>query len=158
MRVKVDFRTVSKEQYRDFCSKHPNSNITWNEWRNIIYTFNENFKFYILETGLKARLPGGFGEFSIQKRKRKKIRVDKEGVERINLPINWAKTKEKGKYIYEFNYHTEGFSFRWKWFKKSARVSNIKLWYFKPSRVSSRLINHYLKTDRKYQHLYQEWK
>jgi len=44
-----------------------------------------------------------------------------------------------GKRIYNFNYHTEGFFFGWMWFKESARLKNIDLWYFKASRVTSRL-------------------
>ena len=36
--------------------------------------FNEYFKNYILETGEKVKAPFGFGEFSINKKKRKKIK------------------------------------------------------------------------------------
>lgn len=156
MRVKVDWRSASRENYNDFCKKVPSLNLTFDEWRNIIYTFNEEFKNYILETGEKARLPFGFGEFSINKKKRRK----KKGLndEFVNLPIDWQKTKERGKRIYNFNFHTEGFFFGWMWFKDSARLKNVDLWYFKPSRVTSRLLSHYIKTNEKYQHIYNEWK
>lgn len=98
-----------------------------------------------------------FGEFSINKKKRKKLKtVDGKVV--VNLPIDWKKTKEKGKHIYNFNYHTEGFFFGWMWFKESTRIRNIDLWYFKPSRTTSRLLSHYIKTDNKYQNIYCEWK
>lgn len=156
MRVKIDWRTASKENYNNFCKKHPSIKLTFDEWRNIVYSFNDAFKNYILETGEKAKLPFGFGEFSINKKKRRK----KKGVndEFVNLPIDWQKTKEKGKVIYNFNYHTEGFFFGWMWFKGSARLKNVDLWYFKPTRTTSRLLSHYIKTDEKYQHLYREWK
>jgi len=156
MRVKIDWRTASKENYNNFCKKHSSIKLTFDEWRNIIYSFNDAFKNYILETGEKAKLPFGFGEFSINKKKRRK----KKGVndEFVNLPIDWQKTKEKGKVIYNFNYHTEGFFFGWMWFKGSARLKNVDLWYFKPTRTTSRLLSHYIKTDEKYQHLYREWK
>jgi hypothetical protein len=156
MRVKIDWRTASKENYNNFCKKHPSVKLTFDEWRNIIYSYNEHFKNYILETGEKAKLPFGFGEFSINKKKRRK----KKGLndEFVNLPIDWQKTKEKGKVIYNFNYHTEGFFFGWMWFKDSARLKNTDLWYFKPSRTTSRLLSHYLKTNEKYQHIYRQWK
>ena len=157
MRVKVDWRSSSKDNYNLFCKKHPSTQLTYDVWRNIIYTYNELFKEYILETGDKAKLPYGFGEFSINKKKRRKMKgVD--GKEFINLPIDWQKTKQKGKVIYNFNYHTEGYFFGWMWFKPSARFKNSDLWYFKPSRLTSRLLSHYLKTNDKYQHLYKEWK
>ena len=156
MRVKIDWRTASKENYNNFCKKHSSIKLTFDEWRNIVYSFNDAFKNYILETGEKAKLPFGFGEFSINKKKRRK----KKGVndEFVNLPIDWQKTKEKGKVIYNFNYHTDCFFFGWMWFKGSARLKNVDLWYFKPSRTTSRLLSHYIKTDEKYQHIYREWK
>ena len=156
-RVPVDWRSASKDNYHDFCKKHALIKLTFDEWRNILYGFNEYFKHYILETGEKEKLPCGFGEFSINKKKRRKMKgVD--GKEFVNLPIDWQKTKQKGKVIYNFNYHTEGYFFGWYWFKNTARFRNSDMWYFKPSRTTSRLLSHYLKTDNKYQYTYHEWK
>jgi nucleoid DNA-binding protein len=157
MRTKVDWRSSSKDNYNNFCKKHPTIKLSFDEWRNIIYSYTDGFKEYILETGEKAKLPVGFGEFSINKKKRRKMKgVD--GKEFINLPVDWKKTREKGKIIYNFNFHTEGYFFGWMWFKDSARLKQTDLWYFKPSRTTSRLLSHYLKTDSKYQNIYREWK
>jgi len=155
MRVKVEYRTSSKQTYNDFCKKYPSTKLTYDEWRTIIYTFNESFRKYILETGEKIKLPYGFGEFSINKKKRRKRKGLND--EFINLPVDWQKTKEKGKIIYNFNYHTEGYFFGWMWFKSAARFRHCELWYFKPSRVTSRLIAEYLNKDNKYQHIYRQW-
>ncbi len=157
MRTKVDWRSASKENYNNFCKKNPSVKLSFDEWRNIVYLYLDAFKEYILETGEKAKLPFGFGEFSINKKKRRKIKgVD--GKEFVNLPIDWKKTKEKGKRIYNFNFHTEGYFFGWMWFKDSARLKHTDLWYFKPSRTTSRMLSHYLKTNDRYQHIYCEWK
>lgn len=156
-RVHVDWRSASKENYDQFCDKHSSIHLSFDDWRNIIYSFNESFKEYILETGEKIKFPFGFGEFSINKKKRRRIK-GVNGKEFINLPIDWQKTKEKGKVIYNFNFHTEGYFFGWMWFKKTARIKNSDLWYFKPSRTTSRLLSHYIKTNDKYQQLYSEWK
>jgi len=83
MRIKVDWRSSSKDNYKNFCKKNPSIQISFDDWRNIIYSYNEHFKNYILETGDKARLPSGFGEFSINKKKRKKIKTI-NGVEMVN--------------------------------------------------------------------------
>lgn len=155
-RTKVDWRSGSKENYLDFCKKHPTISLTYEEWRNIIYSYNDMFRMYIMETGEKVKLPFGIGVFSINKKKRKKLIV-KGGKEYINLPIDWKKTKEKGKRIYNFNYHTNGYFFGWFWFKETALFKQSNLWFFKPCRTTSRLLNHYLKTDEKYQHIYKEW-
>lgn len=156
-RVKVDWRSSSKENYEDFLKKNPSVKITYNQWLNIIHCYTDIFKIYILETGDKAKLPNGFGVFSINKKKRKKM-VNVNGEDKINLPVDWKKTKEKGKIIYNFNHHTEGYFFGWMWFRKTVRLPNSQMWYFKPSRVTSRLLSHYLNTDKSYQYIYKEWK
>ena len=93
MRTKVDWRSSSKDNYNNFCKKHPTIKLSFDEWRNIIYSYTDGFKEYILETGEKAKLPFGFGEFSINKKKRRKMKgVD--GKEFINLPVDWKKTRE----------------------------------------------------------------
>lgn len=157
MRTKVDWRSSSRENYDDFCKVHPSIRLSFDEWKKIIYDFNESFKEYLLETGDKAKFPFGFGEFAINKKKRKKI-VVYEGKEYINLPIDWKKTREKGKRIYNFNFHTEGFFFGWVWFKKTSRLKNTDLWYFKPTRATSRMLAHYIKVNDSYKDLYKEWK
>jgi nucleoid DNA-binding protein len=157
MRVKVDWRSSSRENYNNFCKTYPSIKLSFDEWRNIIYSFNNAFREYVLETGEKAKLPFGFGEFSITKKKRRKIKgVD--GKEFVNLPVDWKKTKEKGKIIYNFNFHTEGYFFGWLWFKKSSRFKHSGFWYFKPARETSRLLSHYINANEKYQHIYNEWK
>ena len=72
MRTHIDWRSASKENYKNFCKKNPEVQLSFDQWKNIIYTFNESFRNYILETGKKEKLPYGFGEFSIQKKKRRK--------------------------------------------------------------------------------------
>lgn len=156
MRVKVDWRSDQVINYKDFCKQHPLIKLTLEEWKNIIYTFNNSFREYILETGDKAILPGGLGKFSINKKKRKSIKIH-NGVSKVGLPIDWVKTRQKGKYIYNFNYDTEGYYFGWIWFKRSTRFRFADLWRFKPTRTTSRLLAHYIKVDNKYQHQYREW-
>lgn len=155
MRVAVEWRSASKENYRLFCKKYPNIKLTYVEWEIIIYSYNDLFREYILETGDKEKIPMGLGELTIIKKKRKKMIGPND--EFVNLPVDWKKTKEKGKIIYNFNYHTEGFFFGWHWFPKSARFKHANIWFFRPCRVTSRLINHYIKVDPKYQHIYREW-
>jgi len=158
MRVKTDYRSASKSSYENFCLSNPNIRISYNEWLEIIYMYNEGFRDTILETGEKERLPSGLGAFSINKKKRVTKVTTPEGKQFINLPVDWKRTKEKGKIIYNFNFHTEGFFFGWMWFKKEARFQHSALWRFKPSRVSSRMINHYIKSNAAYQHRYKQWK
>lgn len=157
MRVPVEWRSASLDNFKLFRKKHPSIKITFAQWKLIIHGYNEMFRDYLLETGNKEKIIPGFGEFSILKRRKKKTKIGLDGKEHINLPIDWKKTMEKGKIIYQFNYHTEGFSFSWHWFKEEAKFRHSGLWYFRAYRVTSRLINEYIKKDNKYQHIYKEW-
>lgn len=156
MRTKVDWRSASRASYASFRKKHPSIELTYVQWSSLIYMFNESFRDYILETGERAKFPYGFGEFSIKKKKRKLIKKAGDR-EFINLPVDWKRTKELGKIVYNFNYHTDGYFFGWTWFKDTVRFKNSDLWYFKPTRTTSKMLFHYLTLDNKYQHLYQEW-
>lgn len=156
MRVKVDWSANREENYKDFKEKYPNVKISYKDWKKVVTTFNESFRDYILETGDKVKLPNGFGEFTIIKKKRRTLRKY-HGKEYMNLPINWKKTREKGKVIYELNHHTEGYFFGWIWCKHTSMVKCSSMWRFKASRVTSRLLAHYLKSNPKYQEIYKEW-
>ncbi len=151
-RSAVDWSSGRKANYKEFCKNYPTIKLTFAEWKSIIYAFNDEFRIYILETGEKAKMPVGLGEFAITKKKRQRYAAN-----HINLPVDWKKTQEKGKLIYNFNYHTEGFFFGWKWFRPATSFLYTKLWSFKPARMTSRLINHYITTSPKYMHLYKEW-
>lgn len=154
-RVAVQYRSTSKKVYKRFKEKHPHTNIDFNTWASIIYNFNYAFRDYLLETGYRSKFIHGFGEFAISKWRPQKI-VEINGVEYINLPVDWKKTREHGKKIYHMNYGTDGYKFRWKWFAKPARFFVSSLWNFKPSRVTSRLLKHYISLP-DYQEKYLSW-
>ncbi len=157
MRVSVEFRTASKEQYKDFCTKYPDIKLSFQEWKAIIYGFNYGCRDCALKTGEKVKLTHGFGQIAVNKKKMIKVATI-DGIERIILPVDWKKTKEKGKYIYHFNHHTEGYRCKWKWFRENARFEFAGIWNFKPARDSSRKINEYLTNPTKsYLDIYREW-
>jgi len=158
MRKKIDFRTGSKETYNDFCTTHKDINLTFEEWYSIIYMYSELVRDYIIETGRIFKFPKGVGEFTINKRKIPKV-ISKDGKEIITLPINWKKSKEKGKIIYEMNYHTEGYRFSWMWINRcKSKILIPRLWRFKSYRKNSRLLASYLKSGKGYHDRYCEWK
>src|SRR5687768_12533887 len=112
MRVKVGYRTTERAVYNRFCLAHPEIKISFEKWKEVIYTYNYAFRDYILESGEKAKYPWGFGSFAISKKKVKKFK-EWNGKTYINLPVDWKKTKEMGKTIYHFNAHTDGFRCKW---------------------------------------------
>lgn len=158
MRISVEYRSNSKEVYKKFCLKYPEVKITFDKWIEVLKTFNHSFRDYVLETGDRAKLPWGFGDFAISKKKVKREKTAPDGKVYINLPIDWQKTKETGKRVYQFNSHTDGYRCKWFWFNSEARFFASDIWVFKPSRESSRKIAEYLKKQStNYLDLYKIW-
>lgn len=155
-RVKVEYRSNSKEVYNDFCQKNPSITVSFREWEKVISTYNSLFRDYILETGEAAKLPWGIGMFSISKKKPKKKKVF-DGKEYMNMAIDWQKTRKAGKYIYNFNHHTDGYRARWYWFQDESRFENAAIWWFKPCRKASRLIKDFILKNPTQMDIYKQW-
>jgi hypothetical protein len=157
MRVKVSYRTGSKEAYKKFCSAHPNINLSFDKWLEIIYTFNYNFRDHILETGDKCKLPWGVGSFTVSKKKTRRF-VKIKGKEYTLMAVDWAKTKKIGKKVYHLNSHTDEYRYKWKWFSEDCRFYLRDIWTFKPTRTTSRKLAEYLKRPSSpFPQIYREW-
>jgi hypothetical protein len=70
MRVAIDWRSASKENYNNFKSEKPEINLSFDDWKRVVYGFNYMFVEHMLETGEKVKLPCGIGDFAINKKKR----------------------------------------------------------------------------------------
>lgn len=157
-RVSVQYSQTSKATYNRFCEANPTIKITYLQYSNIIYAFNYGFRDYIYETGDKGKLPFGFGDFVINKYKPKIDRLlgkEEEGKKSF-IPVDWKKTKELGRYVYHLNLHSDGWKYKFQWNYSSARFKGYKLWWFKPSRVTSRTLRHYINQEQ-YRNKYLTW-
>lgn len=157
-RTRREYRQASRETYRRWKDANPKEDLTYVEFQQIVYAFNYAFRDYLLETGERAKLPWGIGDFAISKKKRRVYKINAEtGKEMIVLPVDWKKTRELGYKVHHLNRHTDGMVFKVKWFISTARFKMPVIWAFKPNRITSRLITHYIKKDPKNQYKYQEW-
>lgn len=159
-RVKREYTTTSRENYLRFLKEHKISKdkLSFKKFEKILCLNNWMFTEYVLETGNKVRLPHGFGDFSINKKKLNRFK-EHEGKRYINLRIDWAKTKVEGKRIYHTNEHSDGFNYKWIWFPSSALIYLNRLYVFKPCRYASRAIAKYIKKPNSiYKELYNEYK
>jgi hypothetical protein len=157
-KTKVEYRSGSTETYKRFCAANPDVHLSKEQWSKIIYTYNYIVRDYILDSGDISKVPFGIGLFTISKKKIKKHKVDPWNREWVNLPIDWKKTKEEGKYVYLFNNHSDGYRYKWRWFNKTARFYMSAIWNFIPSRDTSRKLAQYLKKPGSvYSEIYQEW-
>ena len=158
-RYTASLRTASRTCYNEFCKTYPTIKISFKEFESIIYTDNANRMFHVLETGTEVALPYGFGKISIQRKMTIPTFTDKQNRTHTILPVDWKKTKETGKKTYFFNDHTEGWRFKWIWFKNSSTGLKMKdIWGFKVARGWSKQLNKFVtREDKKYLYTYTEY-
>lgn len=155
MKVKYDYRSISRKEYSAFMAAHPETKLSYKEWSEILTTHNELLRDYALETGEIIKLPFSLGYLGIVRRKMK----PKKGHtgEYINRHIDWAKTKAAGKYIYHLNSHTSGYSYKWKWRIKIGVFAYAATFHFWASRYGSRtLAKKLVENPQEYTHLYKD--
>ena len=161
MRPKTDYRSTSKKTYLAFKERYPGVDISFADYKNILFLFNGQLVEHILQTGEKLKLPFGLGEISVAKYKplRQKTFTGKNGATTTipGLPINWQKTRQQGKIIYHLNSHTDGHKYRWKWFRTKARFAGSSCFSFRPNRSTSRRLAYYLKNDPQSYQTYRQW-
>lgn len=158
-RVSTEYSQASRKTYKRFKEENPEIKITFHDYASIIYSFNYGFRDYLFETGNKGKLPYGLGDFAISKWKPKTASIldDRiEGEKKPFVPVDWKLTKEAGHYVYHLNLHTDGWKFKVKWLTQSARFFSSVIWYFRPSRVTSRTLRHYI-NQKEYRLKYLEW-
>lgn len=159
MRTATEYRTASRDTYERFKHSHPGISISYKDWSRVIIAYNQTIRDYILESGDLAKMPFGMGLFCISKKKCKKFITLPDGTTRVNLPVDWKRTKEQGKYVYNFNNHTDGYRYKWMWFPSTACFYQANIWNFKPYRTSSRKLAEYIKKpNSRYSEIYKEWR
>lgn len=155
-RTKIGYRSGSKEAYQLFKETHPETELTFRQFYDIIMTWNTSIMEHIIHTGDEVKLPYGFGVLTIAKYKQKKKRITKDGREIMNLSINWAATRAEGKKVYHMNFHTDGYKYFWKWDSKRSYFKASSIWAFKAHRYFARYLAKQLKESEEIKNLYKD--
>ena len=133
------FNTCSQSDYKMYKEKSKHK-VDYELYKKINLTANTFLSEKILE-GKRIKLPFGLSDVFINKYKQEL--KSKDG--KLNLPIDWKKSKELGKRVYHLNHHTDGFTFKWFWAKSEAKFKFKELWAFKAVRKNTRAIKKILK-------------
>lgn len=154
----VDYRTGSREAYDKFTDNHSSVTLSFEDYKKIIYTYNSLLVTHMLETGEAIKMPYGLGELVVNKYKPKRFIICPDGVERVNLAVDWQESKKQGKKVFLLNHHTEGYQFYWMWNWWKSRIKHADVWSFEMARVNSRLLKTYLTNPKgNYRDLYRQY-
>jgi len=132
------FNTASEidyKLYKKYCKDQNIEPVDYRMYKKVLTTSNQILSEKVLD-GKRIKLPFGLSDVFINKYKQEVKNQDGK----VNLPIDWKRTKEFGKKIYHLNKHTDGFIFKWFWAKGDAKFKFKDLWSFKAVRKNTRAI------------------
>jgi hypothetical protein len=97
--------------YADYIKNKPEGSpyyVTYSEYVDICSMFYKGISKLIIDEGVRFKLPFMLGEVFVLKRK---VRPNHK------MPINWKRSVEEGRTVYNFNEHTTGFGYKFFWTK-----------------------------------------
>ena len=121
-----------KEYISHFEESHPYY-IPYSEYSDIVSDYLRYISELIVVRSMTFRLPFRMGTLCIYKHKPIFKSLNK-------MSIDWQKTREFGKVIYNFNDHSSGFRYRFRWDRNGSIDKHMGLYAFKPSRQNARLV------------------
>ena len=116
---KVKNPYVLKDMYREYIKdkeKGSPYDISYNTFVDICEQFYKGVAEHVLNGGIYM-LPYRMGNISI-------VRVTPKKLDKRTLPIDWQKTVELGKQVFQLNDHSNYDKFRFHWSKKNCNVKN----------------------------------
>jgi len=151
-RPRCDFSSTSKKTYNLFCKTHPDVKVSYKEYVDTIREGNRQFMMKVIDEGSLIKLPWGFGELVIHKYKTRRYK-EVSGYKIPIMTMDWYNSKRLGKQIRLLNYHTDGFTCRFNWNCRTARIKHSRLWKFFPNREEKRRLASILKSNQSYTYL-----
>lgn len=121
-----------KEYISHFDEEHP-YHIPYSEYSEIVSDYLKHVSELTVTKSMTFKLPFRMGALSVYKHKPIFKSVNK-------MAINWPETNKLGKVVHNFNEHSNGYSYRFKWDRNGSIDKHMVLYAFKPSRSNARLV------------------
>lgn len=147
-RIKSDYGTF--DYFRHYKRSHPESELTESQYRKILREVNTRIKDKIGNLPYDFKMPKRVGTIKVRKYY-PEFRVDEDGTITNKLSIDfkatldwWSKDREardnKLKLYFE-NEHSDGFIFKIRYDKKTARFKNKSVYMFRPNRALKNILS-----------------
>ena len=136
--------------YRRRCAESTRKHISFNQFKEVCYRFNSMLSESIIKQSFDYKIPFGLGSLRIRKNKQKFKIIDGKLKPRKKM-IDWyqtryvlwerlypGKTRSELKEIQDkplvmfTNEHSNGEIMRWYWNKKNVKVTNSRVYMFRP--------------------------
>lgn len=126
---------ISKKEYLLFIAKYPNSEITYEQFINILKQSTVRIKETVLENPLGFKLPFNIGYLTV-----KKFKTSKK-----YFAVDWVNTLKFGKRIPLTNFHSFGYGFKIEFFK-NPKIKPLQVYKMNAHRILNRTLAKIIKT------------
>lgn len=138
---------LNREGYTEFITKYPDSQITYNQYVDVLKESTCAIRDHILDNTLGFKLPYNLGY----------IAVDRFKAKDDYTAVDWVNTRKLGRRIPLTNLHSFGYMYKIKLFP-NPKINPIKNYMFKAHRLLNRMVkpqvvkdfNKYISIDRNY--------
>jgi hypothetical protein len=133
------YNPLTKKLWRHF-KKDRQIDITFEDFKNIIWTSNQIMADCIAEEEAGIEMPERLGNVVVTKYKGSKKKI----------PIDWVNSRRLGKQIPLLNLHSFGFIHHIKWFKMICIFKNRNIYKFEPYRLLKRAVAAKVKAGKRF--------
>jgi len=121
------------EEYVSHFDEGDQYHISYSEYSGIVSDYLKYISELVVIKSMTFKLPFRMGSISVYKHKPVFQSVN-------NMSIDWKKTRELGKAVYNFNEHSNGFRYRFRWDRNGSLDKHLVLYAFRPSRQNARMV------------------
>lgn len=147
-KIRTDYG--SQDYYRFYKKNNPETTLTGREYGEVLRDFNNFVRDNMSLRGQPYKMPQRMGVIELRKRKTE-VRIGEDGEIINRLPVNWKETrklwednpeaKEKKIKIKFVNEHTDGYTFKFCYFKISANYKNKTIYKIRFNRTLKRQLS-----------------
>jgi hypothetical protein len=121
-----------KEYISHFEENHP-YHITYAEYCEVVSDYLKYISELVVVKSMTFKLPFRLGTISVHKHKPVFASTQK-------MAIDWQATRKEGKVVRNFNTHSNGYSYKFRWDREGSIDKHMILYAFKPSRQNARQV------------------
>lgn len=144
---KVQGSLKLRDAYKRYIKEYPKGDtffVEYKEYREVCELNNKLALKLILEESEVYKMYANLGDIEIEKKKMILTNLENK------MKVDWKASKEAGTRIFHLNEHSDGHKYKFKWNKKTSRITNKKAYSLIINRTDKRRLAAHIKAGRDY--------
>ncbi len=126
------------ESYAQYMADNPLYLIDKHTFKSVLRDYFKALSYLLIEKSAEIKLPSRMGSMCIVKRKPRKFNSD-------SLRVDFKASRDMKKMILHLNEHSDGYNYRFHWFKGNVITKNKSMYELVMSRANKRRLAYLIK-------------